>query len=83
MYCNIYIYIVLRCGDIPTEITLKDYENALSSAPWIPGTNFSYETCVNGTSIDSDKISESDFTIRCTLDGETGNPVWSYGCFTG
>ena len=79
MYCNIYIYIVLRCGDIPTEITLKDYENPLSSAPWIPGTNFSYKTCLNGI----EKSSESDFTIRCILDEKGGNPVWSYGCFRG
>ena len=70
---------VLRCGDIPAEITLTDPNLTLFYAPWIPGTNFSYETCLNG----SVRLPWSDLTIRCIVDEETNNPVWSYGCYTG
>ena len=74
---------VLHCGDFPTEITLKDHENPLSSAPWVSGTNFIYETCLNGFSIWSDRPPESFFTIRCVTDNKTKSAVWSYECFTG
>ena len=81
-YLGLFV-LVIRCGDIPPEITLKEPTKALSSAPWVPGTSLEYESCLNGTDVWSVMSPKSKFTVRCLLNNTSMNPVWSYGCFRG